>query len=87
MTPEYDNTNSGVLFTNDQGGNPKRPSLRGSLNVEGKEYNISGWKKESKKDGKPFLSLKIESKQGSYSAPKAVPKQEPLMDNLDDLSF
>ena len=59
---EYDNTNSGVLFTNDQGGNLKRPNLRGSLNVGGIDYNVSAWKKESKKDGKPFLSLKIEPK-------------------------
>ena len=86
MTPEYDNTNSGVMFFNNQEGNSKRPSLRGTLNVEGKEYNISGWKKESKKDGKPFLSLKIESKQGSYSAPKAAPVLQDL-DNLDDFKF
>ena len=54
--PEYDNTNRGVLFKNDKGNNPKRPDYRGSANWNGAEFNISGWVKESKKDGSKFLS-------------------------------
>ena len=53
--PEYDNTNRGVLFKNDKGNNPKRPDYRGSANWNGAEFNISGWVKESKKDGSKFL--------------------------------
>jgi len=84
---EYDNTNKGVLFNNDQAGNPKRPSLRGSLNVAGKDYNVSGWHRESKKDGKPFLSISVEPKgESKFAPPKAVPVAQDL-DNLDDFKF
>jgi hypothetical protein len=84
---EYDNTNKGVLFSNDQGGNKKRPSLRGSLNVAGKDYNVSGWYRESKKDGKPFLSISVEPKgESKFAPPKAVPVAQDL-DNLDDFKF
>lgn len=76
---EYDNTNRGVLFKNDQGGNPKRPQYRGSLNVGGTDYNISAWIKESRKDGSKFMSLSVEQKK--ESKPKA---QVPAQDFVDD---
>lgn len=55
---EYDNTNTGVLFRKDKEGNEKRPDYKGTLNVEGKEYEIAGWKRVSK-SGKAYVSLKI----------------------------
>jgi hypothetical protein len=67
---EYDNTNRGVMFKNDQGGNPKRPQYRGSLNVDGTDYNLSAWVRESKKDGSKFLSLTVEPKQDAPRKPK-----------------
>lgn len=76
---EYDNTNRGVLFKNDQGGNPKRPQYRGSLNVGGTDYNISAWIKESRKDGSKFMSLSVEPKK--EAKPKA---QVPVQDFVDD---
>jgi len=39
----YDNTNSGVLFPNDQKGNEKAPNYKGKLNVAGKDYDLAGW--------------------------------------------
>jgi uncharacterized protein (DUF736 family) len=74
----YDNTNSGVLFKNDKGDNPKRPDYRGSANWNGAEFDISGWVNESKKDGKKFLKLKFEPKK---AAPKAI--RAPVMDESD----
>jgi hypothetical protein len=67
---EYDNTNRGVMFKNDQNGNPKRPQYRGSLNVDGTDYNLSAWVRESKKDGSKFLSLTVEPKQDAPRKPK-----------------
>ena len=67
---EYDNTNRGVLFKNNQGDNLKRPQYRGSLNVNGAEYNISAWIKESRKDGSKFMSLSVEPKKEKPAAPK-----------------
>ena len=77
---EYDNTNRGVLFKNDAGNNPKRPQYRGSLNVNGTDYNISAWIKESRKDGSKFMSLSVEPKK---DRPAPAPKQEPAWDDLD----
>ena len=57
----YDNTNTGALFPNDKGDNPKRPDFRGTINVGGTDYNVAGWRKESK-NGKKFLSLKLDQK-------------------------
>ena len=83
----YDNTNSGVLFKNDKGDNPKRPDYRGSLNVGGVEYNISGWIRKSQKTGDSFLSLKIEPKKDFKGPKKAAPVvQKPISeDNWSDL--
>ena len=53
----YDNTNKGALFTNDQKGNEKAPNYKGKLNVNGKEYEIAGWVRQGKSGS--FLSLTI----------------------------
>lgn len=89
---QYDNTNRFVMFKNDQGGNPARPNMRGTLNVDGVEYNISAWTKASKKDGSKFLSGTIERKQEKPAAPP--PKKEGLTEQNwdtaeldDDLPF
>lgn len=63
----YDNTNKGVLFrdTNKEEGS-KKPDYTGKLDVNGKEFRLAGWLKESKNGGK-FLSLSI-------SEPRPNPK-------------
>jgi uncharacterized protein (DUF736 family) len=75
----YDNTNKGALFTNDQKGNEKAPNYKGKLNVNGKEYEIAGWVRQGKNGS--FLSLTVAEpyqkstltdapKQTTYSKPK-----------------
>ena len=81
---EYDNTNTGVLFKNDKGNNPKRPDYRGSGNWQGQEFNISAWLKESKKDGSKFFSFKFEEKQAK---PKANPFAPTVDFQDDDIPF
>ncbi len=76
----YDNTNSGILTKNDKGDNPKRPDYRGSINVDGKEYWISGWIKDGREGtrlaGQKYMSLSFEPKeQQQAAAPKPAPKQ------------
>ena len=44
------------MFPNDQQGNPNRPAWRGSINIGGKEWEISGWEKVSQR-GNRFISL------------------------------
>jgi pyrroloquinoline quinone (PQQ) biosynthesis protein C len=54
----YDNTNSGALFINKNKKEEKHPFWQGKLNVEGKEYQLSGWVKDTK-TGDKMLSLKL----------------------------
>ena len=56
-----DPTNRGQLFKNDNQAE-KQPDMKGTLNVNGVEYWISGWKKTSKA-GTGFISLSIRPKQ------------------------
>lgn len=56
----YDNTNSGALFTNDRKEKSTHPDYRGSINVDGVDYWISAWIKNGSK-GK-FLSLSVTEK-------------------------
>jgi uncharacterized protein (DUF736 family) len=59
---EYNNENRGSLFKNEKKEEEKHPDMKGSLNVNGVEYWISGWKKTSKA-GTGFISLSIRPKQ------------------------
>lgn len=73
----YDNTNSGILSRNDKGDNEKRPDMRGQINIEGKEYWLSGWTREGNKGR--FLSLKAEPKD------KNKPNQQAPTSGVADL--
>lgn len=80
---EYDNTNRGALFDNDKGDNPKRPDMTGSLNIEGTDYRLSVWKRQSK-SGQEFLSISAEvaQKQNGAAAPAKQPQQQSLNDEI-----
>ncbi len=66
MAQQYDNTNTGVLFINDRKEKDSHPTRKGSINVEGKEYWLSGWDKETSKG--ETISLSIQAK----DSPKQV---------------
>ena len=87
---DFDNTNRGVLFQEQDKKTDKSPDYIGSLDVNGKEYRLAGWKRLSK-SGKPFLSLSIsepQKKQSGYDtfkqAGEAVKaKQEQPVSNAE----
>lgn len=56
----YDNNMSGVLFRNNrkQEGS-KAPDYNGKLEIDGTEYELAGWIRESKA-GNKFLSIKAQ---------------------------
>lgn len=64
---DYDDTNRGAIFQNARKLSEKHPDYTGTLNVGGVEYWLSGWKKTSKKDGKPYLSLSVTLKEEKAS--------------------
>lgn len=96
----YDNTNSGALFDNDRKQKPNHPDLKGSLDVEGKEYWASGWFKKSRA-GKEYISIALTPKDeqpqqdGSpggmrdrmKSAPTEPTAESPATDFDDDIPF
>jgi hypothetical protein len=79
---QYDNTNRGMLTRNDKQGNESRPDYRGSINVAGVEYWISGWLREgregTKLEGQKYMSLSVQPKdaQPAY-APAPAPVASP----------
>lgn len=58
MKTEFDPTNRGFLFKNDLPEGSKRPLYSGKLNVEGKDWSIAGWIRES--NGRKFISLSVQ---------------------------
>ena len=61
----YDNTNSGALFTNEKKTEDRHPDFQGSIDVDGVQYWLSGWKKiiqKGDKAGQKMISLSIKPK-------------------------
>ena len=59
---QYDNTNRGALFKNEEKTQDNFPDYKGSINVNGVDLWISGWLKTSEKTGKRFMSLSVKPK-------------------------
>jgi len=65
---EYDNNLTGVLFRNERKEKDTQPDYKGSCEVNGIEYWISGWKKQTAKG--PALSMRFEVKEEKRAEPK-----------------
>ena len=75
---QYDNTNRGSIWKNDDKENDKHPDFKGSLNVNGVEYWVSAWKRKPDANPKaPALSFSVKPKDAPAPAPaqEAVPTQ------------
>ena len=60
---DFDNKNRGAIFKNDKKEKDTHPDFTGSLNVEGKEYWVSAWKrKEGASQKAPVLSFSVKPK-------------------------
>jgi len=78
----FDKTNRGAIFKNDKKGNDKAPEYKGTINIEGTEYEIALWVQESKKDGTKFFSTTQKPKEV-----KAEQKQAEVLVGDDGLPF
>ena len=83
---DFDNTNRGSLFKNDKKTEEKHPDMSGTINIDGTEFWISGWKKVSKA-GTGFLSLSVRPKQEQTSKPSVPAKKVKEDDPFSDLDF
>lgn len=74
MAQQYDNTNRGSLWKNDNKTTDNHPDLRGELNVNGKEFWVSAWKrKEGASDKAPILSFSIQPKEAQQQTTQQQP--------------
>lgn len=86
---QFDRTNTGTLGRNDRRETEKHPEYTGTLNVEGKEFWLSGWVKtagpNARSPNSKFFSLSVKPREPK---PAAAPQQtgtEPEFD--DDIPF
>jgi uncharacterized protein (DUF736 family) len=57
---EYDDELRGVLFPERDKKSDRHPDFTGKVTVSGTDYRIAAWKRASRADNKPFLSLTLE---------------------------
>jgi len=81
MSQQYDNNMTGVLFVADKEGNPNRPDRKGSCEIDGVKYWVSGWDKQTKRGD--TISLKFEVQK---SASEAYQKASEPMQNDPDFN-
>ena len=71
---QFDNTNTGVLFKNKDKVTNRHPDYRGTLNVNGETFWISGWIKvagnNARNPGEKFMSLAVTPQRSDTYAPK-----------------
>lgn len=90
MSDKYDDRNRGQIWKNEKKRDGKQdPDFTGSLNVGGKDYWVSAWKrKEGAADRAPALSFSVKPKDAKR---QETPAQEPapgrrasMKDAMDD---
>jgi uncharacterized protein (DUF736 family) len=77
----YDN--SGSLWTNEYKKTEKQPDLKGDITINGRKIKLSAWKKTTK-DGKNFISLKIDTFEDNYQKSKEQPSSSDISDFLNN---
>jgi uncharacterized protein (DUF736 family) len=84
---QYDNSNRGAIFKNDDKQQDNHPDYKGSLNVNGVDLWISAWLKTSEKTGKKFLSLSVKPKDAAPVKQPSKPKSSGFDDMDNDVPF
>ncbi len=89
----YDNTNTGMMYRNEEKEEDKHPDFRGFINIDGEEYWLSAWIKEGKEggkmEGKRFFSMSFKPKEQRQQkpAPKPAPRKNAVDEMDDDIPF
>ena len=55
----FDDRNRGAIFRNNRKTTDKHPDMTGKINVDGKDYWISGWTCYKRNDGEKYLQLSV----------------------------
>ncbi|MCP4696076.1 MAG: hypothetical protein GY862_04405 [Gammaproteobacteria bacterium] len=83
---QYDNTNSGVLFRNDNRETENHPEFSGRINVNGVEYWLSAWVKTAAKTGRKYFSLSVSPKQKPPEE-QASAEQPPMIQDDPNIPY
>jgi uncharacterized protein (DUF736 family) len=70
MAQQYDNTDKGVLFKNEEKESDNQPDYKGRINTGGTDFWLSAWIKTAK-DGRKFMSLSATAMEGKPAPKKA----------------
>lgn len=81
----------GSMFRNDKKTTDKHPDFKGSVTIDGRQYWLSGWIRNSERAGE-WISVSAQPKdanpaQGNSYAKKSVPQAKPAEDSLEDIPF
>ncbi len=85
----YDNSNRGILSRNDRKEKDTHPDFKGEINVNGKDYWLSGYVKERKDGNGRFFSLSVKPKEVNAAIHQRAPvKTDTGFDQMDsDIPF
>lgn len=73
----FDKTNTGIISKNDRKTEDKHPDIKGTINVDGKDYDLAGWSKKRNDGTGSFYSLKV-------SVPRAKPAEQAVNHDEDE---
>ena len=77
MSDQYDNTNKGAIWGNEDKTSDTKPDFKGNLNVEGVEYRVSAWKRDPGASEKaPALKFSIQIKERQAVQPASAGQQD-----------
>ena len=79
-------TNTGTLFVNDYKSNDNHPDFKGTVNVEGKIFEVAAWKGETTQ-GKGKLSITVKAKIEETQAPKKDMWGDNVINTDDEIRF
>jgi hypothetical protein len=86
---QFDETNRGAIWKNDKKEKDTHPDWRGSINVEGVDYWLSGWsRKQGDNPKSPSVRFSVQRKDAVHGSGMAQAKQaaEPQTFNgFDDM--
>jgi hypothetical protein len=80
MEKNYDN--SGTLWTNEYKTKETQPDLTGNITINGRKFKLKAWK--NTKDGKGFLSLKLDTYEEKQPQQPQRPQNNDPLDILTD---
>lgn len=93
MSKQFDETNRGSIWPNRKKEKDTHPDFTGQINVDGKDYWVSAWKKKpDARENAPSLTFSVKPKDGQVpkhnestsSKPSAATRRGSMKDALDD---